>query len=348
MYRRLSEIDLFPVRRRTAVSEKLSLTMALSDYDHTRDLAYGRVSPEGINLLALDFQVEEIFYRSLKHREFDVCELSFGKYISLISQGDTTFSAIPVFPSRMFRQSSAYVLRDGPVKTVDDLRGRKVGLPEWAQTAAVYSRGFLDQQYGLKLTDVQWVQAGTNEAGREEKVALRLPAGVKLEPVKGKSLNEMLLSGEIAAIFAAHPPHAFEHGDPRVVRLFADYQAVEQAYYEATRIFPIMHVLAIKRPILERNPWVARNLYKAFEEAKARSYARAAEATASRFPIPWSVFYFERARELFGPDPFPYGVEPNRVTLEAFAEFAHVQGVAHRRVELSELFWETMGGSFRV
>ena len=330
------------------MSENLSLTMALSDYDHTRDLAYGRVRPEGIDLRALDFPVEEIFYRTLKHREFDVCELSFGKYISLISQGDTTFSAIPVFPSRMFRHSSGYVLRDGPVKSVDDLRGRKVGLPEWAQTAAVYSRGFLEQQYGLKLTDVEWVQAGTNEAGREEKVELRLPAGVKLQPVKDKSLNEMLLSGEIAAVFAAHPPHAFEHGDPRVVRLFADYQAVEQAYYEKTRVFPIMHVLAIKRPILERNPWVARNLYKAFEEAKARSLARAAEATASRFPIPWGVYYFERAQQLFGPDPFPYGVEANRVTLDAFADFAFAQGVAHRRVELSELFWETMGGSFRI
>jgi len=329
--------------------EKLSLSMALSDYDHTHDLTSGRICAEGITLTALDFQVEEIFYRSLKFHEFDVCELSFGKYISLISQGDDTFSAIPVFPSRVFRQSSGYVLRDGPVKTVEDLRGKKVGLPEWAQTAAIYSRGFLKQQYGLKLTDVHWVQAGTNEAGREEKVELQLPAGVTLEPVRGKSLNEMLLSGEIAAVFAAHPPAAFEHGDPRVVRLFRDYQAVEQAYFEATGIFPIMHVLAIQRPILERNPWVARNLFKAFEEAKLRSYARAVEATASRFPIPWGVFYFERAQELFGPDPFPYGIEPNLVTLEAFATFAHEQGVAHRKVDLAELFWETtMAGSFRI
>lgn len=328
--------------------EKLSLTMALSDYDHTRDLTTGRVPVEGISLTCLDFQVEEIFYRSLKFAEFDVCELSFGKYISLISQGDTTFSAIPVFPSRVFRQSSGYVLRDGPVKSVADLRGRRVGLPEWAQTAAVYSRGFLTAQYGLQLTDVEWVQAGVNDAGREEKVELKLPRGVKLEPVKDKSLGEMLLSGEIAAIFAAHPPTAFEHGDSRIVRLIPDYQRVEEEYFKVTGIFPIMHVLAIKRPILERNPWVARNLYKAFEEAKARSYARASEATASRFPIPWGVYYFDRARELFGSDPFPYGIEPNRVTLEAFATFAHDQGVAHRRVAVDDLFWPTMAGSFRV
>lgn len=328
--------------------EKLPLTMALSDYDHTRDLTTGRVPVEGISLTCLDFQVEEIFYRSLKFAEFDVCELSFGKYISLISQGDRTFSAIPVFPSRVFRQSSGYVLRDGPVTSVADLRGKRVGLPEWAQTAAVYSRGFLTAQYGLALTDVEWVQAGVNDAGREEKVELKLPPGVKLQPVKDKSLGEMLLSGEIAAIFAAHPPAAFEHGDPRIVRLIPDYQRVEEEYFKTTGIFPIMHVLAIKRPILERNPWVARNLYKAFEEAKTRSYARASEATASRFPIPWGVYYFDRARELFGPDPFPYGIEPNRVTLEAFATFAYEQGVAHRRVDVPELFWETMAGSFRV
>lgn len=328
--------------------EKLPLTMALSDYDHTRDLTTGRVPVEGISLTCLDFQVEEIFYRSLKFAEFDVCELSFGKYISLISQGDRTFSAIPVFPSRVFRQSSGYVLRDGPVTSVADLRGKRVGLPEWAQTAAVYSRGFLTAQYGLALTDVEWVQAGVNDAGREEKVELKLPPGVKLQPVKDKSLGEMLLSGEIAAIFAAHPPAAFEHGDPRIVRLIPDYQRVEEEYFKTTGIFPIMHVLAIKRPILERNPWVARNLYKAFEEAKTRSYARASEATASRFPIPWGVYYFERARELFGPDPFPYGIEPNRVTLEAFATFAYEQGVAHRRVDVAELFWETMAGAFRV
>lgn len=328
--------------------EKLKLSLAVSDYDHTRDLATGRVPVEGIELVAMDFPVEEIFYRSLKFGEFDACELSFGKYISLISQGDPTFSAIPVFPSRAFRHSSGYVRKDGPVKTPADLRGRKVGLPEWAQTAAIYSRGFLQQQFGVRMSEVRWVQAGTNEAGREEKVELRLPPGVTVERVKDKSLNELLLAGEIDAIFAAHPPDAFKHNDPRVVRLFEDYQPVEQAYYEQTRIFPIMHVIAIKREILERNSWVARNLFKAFEQAKERSYERAIEATAQRYPIPWSVYYFERGLRLFGPDPYAYGVEENRVTLEAFANWAYEQGVAHRRVELKELFWETMAGAFRI
>jgi 4,5-dihydroxyphthalate decarboxylase len=330
------------------MSDKLSLSMAVSEYDHVRDLTSGAVRVQGIRLTCLDLPTEEIFFRSLKYNEFDVCELSMGKYISLISQGDDTFSGIPVFPSRAFRQSSAYVLRDGPVKCVEDLRGRKVGLPEWAQTAAIYSRGFLAHEYGLRLSDIHWIQAGTNQAGRVEKVELRLPAGVKLEPVPNKSLNEMLLSGEVDAVFAGNPPAAFKQGDPRVVQLFPNYQSVEQAYFEKTRIFPIMHIVAIKRGVLKQHPWVARNLFKGFEEAKRRSLARAAEPTASRFPIPWSVYYFERAQAIFGSDPFPYGIEANKTTLDAFARFSEEQGVSHRLVGLEELFWPTMGDSFKV
>lgn len=324
------------------------LSLALSDYDHVRDLVNGRVSPEGIDLKCLEFGVEEIFYRSLKFHEFDACELSMGKYISLISQGEGTFSGIPVFPSRVFRHSAIYVLRDGPVKTPQDLKGRKVGIPEWAHTAAIYVRGFLTRQYGVALADINWVQAGVSQPGRDEKIELRLPPGVKIERVRDKNLDQLLLAGEIAAVAAAHPPRSFEVGDPRVIRLFPNYQEIEQAYYAATGIFPIMHIIAIKRSILDRDPWIARNLFTAFDEAKRRSLARAREATASRFPIPWGVHYFESAQKTFGPDPLPYGIEPNRKTLEAFALFADEQGVAHRRVDIMELFWETMSSEFRI
>lgn len=336
------------LKRGTRMTQKLPLSLAVSEYDHLRDLANGRVAPEGIELTYLEFQVEEIFYRSLKFAEFDACELSMGKYISLISQGDTTFSGIPVFPSRVFRHSAVYVLRDGPVKTAQDLKGRKVGIPEWAHSAAIYVRGFLTHQYDVALSDIHWVQAGVNQPGRDEKVELRLPPGVAIERVRDKSLNDMLLSGEIDAVIAAHSPRAFELGDPRVVRLFPNYQEVEQAYFAATGVFPIMHIIAIKRDLLEREPWVARNLYTAFDEAKQKSLARAREATASRFPIPWSVHYFESAQKVFGEDPLPYGVEPNRKTLEAFALFAEEQGIAYRRVDIMELFWETMTSAFRI
>src|SRR5277367_5048918 len=202
---------------------RLLLTIAISDYDHVRDFASGAVRAEGIEVTFLTLTIEEIFFRFTKFREWDVSEMSMGKYVSLLSQGDRSLSAIPVFPSRVFRHSSIYVRRDGPVRAPADLKGRKVGLPEWAQTAAVYSRGALMHQYGLRLQDIDWYQAGVNQPGRAEKVALNLPAGTRYTALPDKTLNDMLLAGELDAVLTAHPPDAFEHGDPRIVRLFENY-----------------------------------------------------------------------------------------------------------------------------
>ena len=336
-----------PMPARTDASGRLMLTVAISDYDHVRDFASGVVRADGIATTFLTLTIEEIFFRFTKFREWDVSEMSMGKYVSLRSQGDTSLSAIPVFPSRVFRHSSIYVRRDGPVRAPADLKGRKVGVPEWAQTAAVYSRGALVHQYGLKLQDIDWYQAGVNEPGRAEKVKLALPHGVRYTPVPDKSLDGMLLAGELDAVLTAHPPDSFEHGDPRIVRLFEDYRTVEEAYWRATGIFPIMHVVAVKADVLAQHPWVAGNLLKAFEEAKRRSVARALEVTATRFPVPWIYDTAAKAQAQFG-ELFPYGVEPNRVTLEAFLEYAFEQGVCHRRLAVDELFPETVGSRFKV
>jgi 4,5-dihydroxyphthalate decarboxylase len=314
------------------------LTLAISSYDHVEDLITGRIKPEGIELTCLSLPIEEIFFRFLKHREWDVSELSFAKYASLISQGDDSLTAIPVFPSRIFRHSSIYVRRDGPVRTPGDLAGKRIGLPEWAQTAAVYSRGFMAHQYGIDLTGIDWVQAGVNEPGRAEKVALNLPSGIRLTPAPTKSLSQMLVTGEVDAVLSAHAPDCFENNHPNVTRLFEDYVSVETDYYRATGIFPIMHVVAIKRAVLEARPWMAMSLLKAFEEAKRRSIARALEVTAPRFPIPWCFEYARRAQDLFGEDYWPYGVDNNRTTLEAFLKYAHEQGVCHRLLTPEDLF----------
>jgi len=326
----------------------LPLTLAISEYDHTRDLVSGRVKPEGIELRALVLPIEEIFYRFTLYREWDVSEMAMGKYVSLRSQGDTSLTAIPVFPSRMFRHSSIYVRSDGPVKAPADLKGRRVGLPEWAQTAAIYTRGLLVHQYGLALADVAWVQAGLNEPGRTEKVALQLPAGVAVERPAEKTLNQMLLAGELDAVMTAHAPAAFEARDTRVKRLFADYMPVELAYWRETGIFPIMHCIAIQTRALEAHPWVAMNLLTAFEIAKRRSVARAFEGTASRFPIPWALERASLSAPLFGTEYWPYGVEPNRVTLEAFLRYAHEQGVCHRLLTPDELFPPEVASAFKV
>ena len=327
----------------------LPLTLAISDYDHVRDLVSGRVKPEGIALTALSLSIEEIFYRFTLYREWEVSEMAMGKYVSLRSQGDHSLVALPVFPSRMFRQSSVFVRGDGPVRRFEDLAGRRVGLPEWAQTAAIYTRGFLQHQLGIPLAAIRWVQAGVNQVGRSEKVALRLPPRVEIERPPDRTLNDMLLAGEIDALMSAHPPQAFEAGDPRVRRLVEDFLPVEEAYWRTTRIFPIMHCIAIKSSVLAAHPWVAMNLLSAFERAKQRSVARAFEATASRFPIPWSFEYARRAGALFaGGDYWPYGIAANRPTLDAFLRYAHEQGVSHRRLEPDELFPKEVAASFKV
>jgi 4,5-dihydroxyphthalate decarboxylase len=327
---------------------KLSLTAAFCDSEHMRDLAMGRVTPEGIDLTCLNPPIEEIFYRFLMHQEWDVSELSFAKYVALRAKGDDRFIALPIFPSRMFRHSSLYVRADGPIKEISDLKGRKVGIPEWAQTAAVYSRGFLVHQYGIELKSIDWVQAGVNQAGRVEKVELTLPEGVKLTRVSDRSLNDMLLAGDIDAALAARPPISFTEGTGTVKRFFDNCREVEAEYYRETGIFPIMHVIAVRKEILDAHPWVAGNLFAAFEEARRRSLKRVFDLTASQVPIPWGNDLAREGKALMGDDYFSYGIEPNRRTLEAFLQYAHEQGICARALTPEEIFPPQLQSSYKV
>lgn len=325
--------------------EKVALTLAIGDYDHTRDLASGQVPVQGASVNALILPPEEAFFRFTRFREWEVSELSMGKYVSLRSQDDEDITAIPVFPSRAFRQSMIYVREDGKIDRPEQLTGKRVGVPEWAQTAVIYSRGYLVHQVGVPLDSMDWVQAGVNEAGRVEKVKLKLPQGIRLRAEPGRSLNEMLLAGDIDAVLSARPPRALGNG---IRRLFPGYEAVEAAYFRETGVFPIMHVIVIKTELLGRHPWLAMNLYKAFDEAKRRSVARLSDITASHAPLAWLAPYAERMKTLFGEDFWPYGLESNRKTLQAFVDFAFEQGVCHRRITLEELFPRQVLASFKV
>lgn len=329
--------------------KKLPLSIALGDYDHVRDLLHGAVVAEGIDLIvAKQAPVEEIFHRFTNFREWDVSEMSFAKYVALASQPDCDLVAIPVFPSRAFRHSSIYVRSASELRSPADLEGKRVGIPEWAQTAAIYTRGLLTHEYGVALSSVQWVQAGVNQAGRKEKVGLRLPEGVRYSSEPSRSLSDMLLSGEVDAVFSARAPNAFLEGGGAVRRMFADPRAEEMAYWKKTGIFPIMHVIALRRAVVEAHPWVAMNLFQAFEEAKWRSLRRLSDVTASVMPLPWVSSYADLSREILGEDFWPYGVESNRATLEAFVRFAWEQGVAQRRVAPEELFLETTLSPVRI
>jgi 4,5-dihydroxyphthalate decarboxylase len=312
---------------------RVPLSLAVSPYDHVRGL-----EPQGIDLGVLHLPLEEIFYRFTRFREWDASEMSFAKTVALLSQPGADIVAIPVFPSRVFRHSAIYVRSS--IGTPKDLEGKRVGIPEWAQTAGIYARGLLQHEYGVNLASIAWFQAGVHQPGRVEKVPLQLPAGIRVTPVPDKSLAQMLASGELDAVISAR--------DPGGRRLFGDYMAVEADYFGKTRIFPIMHVIVLRRAVYERDRWIAMNLLKAFEDAKRRSTARLVEIGLSHVPMPWVAEHANRWRELAGEDFWPYGVEPNRPTLEAFAQYAFEQGITARRMQVEELFAPETRESFKI
>ena len=316
----------------------IKLSIATTDYDHFRDFRLGVVRAEGIDHTWLNLGHHEIFARFTFNREWDVTELSFAKITAQVTRENADIIGLPVPCSRLFRFSSFYVNKNSGIKTAEDLKGKRIGSPEWAHTAAVYMRGWLHNDVGVKLPDIQWYQAGANEAGRVEKVELNLPEGVELTRVPEKSLNDMLAAGEIDCAIIARPPNCFLQGHPDVVRLFPDFLEMEEDYYRRTGVWPIMHIIAIQKHILDANPWVARNLYNAFAESKRRSLERILDPAVSRYPLAWLPIYVRKMRDMFDGDPFPFGIEENRPTWEQLLLYAHQQGIAHRHVAPEDIF----------
>ncbi len=247
----------------------IPLTLAMNPYDHVRDVLNGEVRATGIDLVPLELPIEEIFYRFTKFREWQASEMSFGKVISLMSEERPEIICLPVFLSRVFRHSAIYLPENSPIRKPKDLEGKRVGIPEWAQTAGIYVRGMLAHEYGVDLAKVQWFQAGVREPGRVEKVQLNLSKGTTITARPDRTLVDMLAKGDLDAVMSAREVPG--------VRLFKDYRAAEAEYWKKTRIFPIMHVLALRRDVYERNRWLAMNLFQAFLEAKRRSMARVSE-----------------------------------------------------------------------
>lgn len=317
---------------------KLKLSIATTDYDHFRDFRTGDVQAEGIDHNWMVLGHHECFARFTANREFDASELSFAKFTTQVSRENPDVIGLPVICSRLFRFSSFYVNKNAKIKTVEDLKGKRVGSPEWAHSAAVYMRGWMHNDCGVKLTDVHWYQAGANAPGRVEKVELNLPEGLKLTRVSDKSLSEMLASGEIDCAIIARPPTCFLEGHPDVERLYPNYLEMEEEYFERTKVWPIMHIIAVQKRIIDENPWAARNLFNAFQESKRRSLERLFDPAVSRYPLAWLPTYARKMRDIFGSDPFPYGIEENRATWEQMLLYTYQQGIAHRHMTPEEIF----------
>jgi len=329
--------------------EKLHLTVACGDYDRTKALQDGSVQPEGIRLNYLPLQAEEIFWRMSNFLEFDASEMSLSNHITMVSRGNSPFVAIPVFPSRYFRHSCIFINADSGIKGPQDFKGKKIGVPEYSITAAVWIRGFLSDECGVRAQDVQWLVGGQEEAGRKERVRLNLPPEIKVSLIpEDKTLNGMLESGAIDGLISARSPSCFVKGSPKVRRLFPNYKEVEMDYYKRTKIFPIMHVLVIRKDLYDRHPWVARSLYKAFCQSKDRAIQAMHISNTLACTLPWLFAEIELLKSLFGSDWWPYGIEPNRHLLETLIRYMGEQGLIDRPVKLEELFAPNIAGEFKI
>lgn len=318
---------------------RLQLTFACGDYDRTRALEEGTIRPDGIELNYLRLPVEETFFRMMRHREFEVAEMSMSSYVVSLQSDPAPFVALPVFTSRMFRHGGIYCNADAGISRPEDLRGRRVGTPEFQLTAGVWIRGILADHHDVPIDSVQYFTGGQETAGRIEKAALDLGGVVDVQRIgPEQTLSAMLAAGEIDALYTPRIPAPFAAHDPRVRRVFSDAVAAERAYYAATGIFPIMHVVAVRRDVYDRHLWVAQSLYKALLQAKQQAMAGLYDSSALRFMLPWLNQDLEQAKALMGEDFWSYGLEANRETLATFLRYHHEQGLSRRLFAPEELF----------
>jgi len=318
---------------------RLALSLACWNYDRTRALMDGTIRPDGIDLNYLNLPVEETFFRMLRNREFDVAEMSLSSYTVSMFREPRPFVAIPIFPSRMFRHSSIYINTGSGIREPKDLVGKRVGTPEYQMTAPVWIRGILAEHYGVPVDSVTYCTGGEEEPGRSEKLKLDLPPSIRVEPIgAGQTLSAMLASGEIDALHTARMPSTFVTAPDKVKRLFPDFVDVEKAYFRKTGIFPMMHTVAIRREVYEKNRWIAQSLFKAFAASQKATYQDLYVTAALKLMLPWLTAEVEETRALMGEDFWPYGFDKNEKTLATFLRYHHEQGLSKRLLTPEELF----------
>ena len=312
---------------------KLKLTVACGSYDRTRPLIDGRIQPEGIELNFLNIGPGEIFWRMLNNEEFDASEMSLSTYTILRSQGDERFTALPIFPSRIFRHSCIYIQQAAGIEKPEDVRGKRFGVGDYQMTAAIWVRGLLRHEYDVPAEEIRWVVGAPVYPG------ISLPAKIVIERINpGQSLESMLESGEIDALMSVVMPRALRAGNPQIKRLFPHYREVEADYYRRTGIFPIMHTFVVKSDLLKREPWVAVSLYKAFVQARDLNFRQLYDSNVLLTSLPWLLDEIETSRRVFGEQIWDYSIEGSRPTLEALVQYLDEQGLTRRRMTVEELF----------
>ena len=319
---------------------RLALTFAACRYDRLEAIREGNVTIDGVDLTCLTLKSgRQVFDRMVGGQEFDIAELSASEFISLTGAGNCPFVALPVFPSRVFRHGYIFINTRAGIRTPKDLEGKRIGLPLYTQTAAIWARGHLAHQFGVDLSSIRWVQGAVEHTGTHGKPhAPPLLRPVVIEQnTSGASLAELLARGEIEALIGSRKPEAFGR-HPDIARLFPEYRARERELYEIAKIFPIMHLITIRRELHERHRWLATSCYEAFVESKRRALARLRYAGSLAVMLPWLQSEIEEIDQVFGGDAWPYGLEPNRPTLEALVRYMVEQDFIAKPIPIEDLF----------
>lgn len=318
---------------------KLSLSIAMGDYDRTRPIHDGRVQIDGVDPTTMLLSPEEMFFRVFRHQAFDISEMSLSSYCVKLAQDDCPYVALPVFLSRAFRHSSVYIRTDKGIERPQDLRGKRIGIAEYQLTANVWARGILEDEYGVKPGEITWVRGGMDVPGRPEKIKVALPEDVHMEQApQGATLDGLLRAGEIDGFIGPRTIRAFDEGHPQVARLFSDGITVAADHYKRTRLFPIMHVLGVRKTLADAHPWLPGALLKAFGQAKAMAETALADTSATKVTMPFVEDTLATARQLIGPEIWTYGLPGNAHVLETFLDYHHRQGLSPRKLEVADLF----------
>jgi 4,5-dihydroxyphthalate decarboxylase len=327
---------------------KLNLSVAVGDYDRTRPLLDRAVQIDGVDPVYMTLVPEEIFFRAFRTIEFDICELSMSSFTLKTALNDCPYVGLPVFVSRAFRHTSIYVRTDR-IRSPADLKGKKVGVPEYQLTACVWARAILEDDHGVKPSDIHWIRGGIEDPGRPEKISVSLPPGVRLENApEGVTISQMLADGDIDGFIAPRPPSAAVRNHPHIGWLFADPTAAAKDYFKRTGIFPIMHIVGVRRDLADRHPWLPGAVFKAFEQAKEAAIAKLSDTSATKVTLPFVEEQLKAARELMGEDYWSYGVGPNRKILETFLRRHHAEGLSSRLVSVDEMFHPGTLESFKL
>jgi 4,5-dihydroxyphthalate decarboxylase len=318
---------------------KLKLSLACTQTDRSAPILDGRIAIAGCEVLPMPGQTQDIFRRTLTDQAFDIAEMSMSSHIVQVARGVADYVAVPVFLSRAFRHSSIYIRTDRNIGRPQDLAGRTIGLEQYQQTVALWLRGILAEQYGVRTQDVAWRTGGLEQPGGGERLALTLPAGIDVSPIpRGETLDGMLAAGGLDAVIATRAPPCFTAGRPHIGRLFPDYRWAEEEYFRATRAFPIMHGLVIRRSLVDRHPWLPVEVFRAFVQAKALAMREVTMLNVARVTLPWIAEHAAETRAAMGDNFWAYGLPESRHELEAMLRYASTDGLIARQLVPEDLF----------